>query len=209
MSDKEINISEARFKKTFKNYFRQIANDIDKLGDYTCDASVFSYKSKHQLLSRLGELFIVPSSYNAEEILSIRFQLHTWPIEILIPIGKQKIKFPYYIIVTFPTPIDGDIIYKKGALGYKWKSDYKKDPRIRDLKKVLPRLIKKHKQYKKGLYYNILVGYILQSVEGSKTELLIHSGYEGGGLTGGYRPRPLRYLVKIPAIDKLLNQWNN
>ena len=56
MAEKEINISEARFKKTFRTYFRQITNDIDKLGNYTCDASVFSYKSKQPLVEKRHDL---------------------------------------------------------------------------------------------------------------------------------------------------------
>jgi len=131
----------------------------------------------------------------------------------LVPIAEKGVTMPYSICVELPVPMTGRAEYRRGTLGNKWHCEPKNKRLIADLKRSLPKVEMKHQHQVQRLavtyVYKPDVGYCLEPTADGKTEWTIHSGYHGGMLTGGYRPRIHKYLEVIPTVEALLRKWKH
>lgn len=194
--------------KTFSKTLKHIEKDLAKLNSTDFDAEILPVESPKSLLRRFWD----PGYGDAEEVLAISTEIDDCPVEIFVPMGKAGIAPPYIIGVTLPVPMTGRAEYRRGVLGGKWHLEPKDKARAKDLKRTLPSVkMKQHQTSRKlpvGVDYTIKVAYSLEPTEDGQTEWMTHSGYEGSALTGGSRPRVIKYLEAIPEVLALLQKWN-
>ena len=198
----------AKHIKAFSKTLKHIEGDLKKLGSMDFDATIATYGSSKSLLRR----FLDPGYGDLEEELLISTQIHGCSAEIAVPMGKAGFAPPFMIQVILPVPIAGRAEYRRGTFGNKWHLEPENKSRIADLKRTLPKVKMKQSQISQKLpvqlAWDIKVGYFLGPTEDGKTEWVIHAGYEGGILTGGNRPRVIKYLEVIPNIEAMLRKWN-
>ena len=198
----------AKHIKAFSKTLKHIESDLKKLGSMDFDAKIATCGSSKSLWQR----FFAPGYGDLEEELIISTRVQGCSAEIAVPMGKAGFAPPYMIQVILPVPINGRAEYRRGILGSKWHLEPEDKSHIADLKRALPKVKMKQSQISRKLpvqvEYNIKRGYFLGPTEDGKTEWVIHAGYEGGILTGGNRPRVIKYLELIPAVEAILRKWN-
>ena len=209
---KLVNFRQKKYFKVFNKYLRGIESDLGSIGAADFDAEVYTVGGPKSILGRIATMLLDVGYGNPEEALVVTTQVHECPVEILVPIGVGKISIPYEILVDLPGAIPSHVVYRKGLTGFRWQSEPKNKTLIQQLKKVMPKAIKKQKMQQKGTggafyWFKVEECYELQRINSSHTEWSICSGYEGSLLTGGYRPRISRYLEAIPNLIKVLASW--
>jgi len=202
--------SRVKHIKAFSKYLKGIEKDLEKLGCIDFDVEIVPFGSSR---SFLGKLFLGPDYEKPEEVLAVLAEVHGCPVAILVPIAEKGVTMPYSICVELPVPMTGRAEYRRGTLGNKWHCELKNKRLIADLKRSLPKVEMKHQHQVQRLavtyVYKPDVGYCLEPTADGKTEWTIHSGYHGGMLTGGYRPRIHKYLEVIPTVEALLRKWKH
>jgi hypothetical protein len=202
---KLMGFSKVKHIKAFSKYLKGIEKDLEKLGCIDFDVDIASFGSSR---SFLGKLFRGPDYEEPEEVLVVSAKVHGCPVEILVPIAEKGVTMPFSIWIELPVPMTGRAEYRGGTLRNKWHCEPKDKRRIADLKRSLPKVEMTHVCSRIGLMYHIKIGYWLEPTADGKTEWTILSGYHGGMLTGGYRPRIQKYLEVIPTVEALLRKWN-
>jgi len=194
----------AKFIKVFNKYLGGIESDLERIGVRDFQAEVLTVGSQ-SVPGRVGTALLGLGYSKPQEALNIVTQVYECPVEILVPVGVGKISLPYIMSVILPGNFSWHVVYKKTITGFKWQSEPKNKDLTNQLKKATPKAIKKQKQHQKALEYILKQCYEFQSAGQGNVEWLIYSGYQGGMLSGGYRPRVTDYLEAIPQVKAALS----
>lgn len=195
----------AKHAKVFSKFLKGIEKDLQKNNAGEFDVVVDSYVEPQSMLDRFLGLFRSHGFDDPEESMLISTVVYGCVVEIFVPIAHGGITMPYFIYVELPVSMQGRAEYRRGALHNKWYYEPKNKQRASQLKNALPKVQMGHMSG--NIIYETKIGYILEAKDAEKTVLTISSGYDGGTLTGGYRPRVHKYIEAIPALLDILKNW--
>jgi len=195
-----------KHRRAFKKLTKKIVKDLKKLDITRYDTEIIRENRSffRDLFTQYGKI---------EETLIVTSGFNDYSFKIYVPMGKGALTLPYIMEFFIPVPMNGWAEYRHKRLRRdKWYTNPIDKRRIKDLKSIVPKPKLKHFHYGKKVPVDITVsintGHMLSGMDEKTSTWVVHTGYEGGILSGGKRPFIIKYIVAVPKIREMLEVWN-